>query len=91
MKLKWKIYNMVWVQIADINKMTKWQYPSTQATNLKNKATLFSPTFKVEENKVPSDFYLEAILLRISHFDLFLDYPLVTITVSLQFFAVLSF
>ena len=63
---------LVWLQIDDINKMTKWQYLSPQAKNLKNKGTFFSPTLKVEERKVPSDFSLEAIWLSYGHFDVFL-------------------
>ena len=34
----------------------------------KNKGTLFSQTFKVEENKVPSVFSILALGLRFSHF-----------------------
>ena len=60
---------LVWLQIDNINKMTKWQYRSPEATNPKNKGTFFAPTFKVEEQKVPSDFHVEAIWLRNGHFD----------------------
>ena len=52
---------LVLLQVDTIIKMTKWLYLSPEALNLKNKDTFFSSTFKVEENKVPSDFYLEAI------------------------------
>jgi len=44
--------------------MRKWPYLSPEASNLKNKGTFFSSTFKVEEKKVPSDFHLEAIWLK---------------------------
>ena len=69
------IYSISWFgsKLKDINKMTKWQYLSPQAKNLKNKGTFFSPTLKVEERKVPSDFRLEAIWLSYGHFDVFLQ------------------
>ena len=54
---------LVCLQIDYSHKMKKWQYLGPQDTNLKNKGTFFSPTLKVEEEKVPSDFDLEAFLL----------------------------
>ena len=40
--------------------MRKWQYLSPEATNLKNKGTLFSSTFKVEEDKLLQFLYLNS-------------------------------
>ena len=39
--------------IDGLLKTTKWLYLSILTSNQENKATLFSLTFKVEENKVP--------------------------------------
>jgi len=52
------LISAIWTQTQ---KMRKWRYLSPETTNLKNKGTFFSSTFKVEEKKVPSDFFLEAI------------------------------
>ena len=62
-------YLSIWSQTK---KLSKWQYLSPEATNLKNEGTLFSSTLKVEEKKVLSDFRLGAIWLRYGHFDVFL-------------------
>ena len=37
-------------------KITNWPYLSSEVRNLKNKGTFFSPTLKVEENKVGLEF-----------------------------------
>ena len=42
-------------------------------SNLKNKDTLFFPTFNIEENKVPLFFGLEALSTGYGHFELSLD------------------
>ena len=52
--------------------MTKWLYLSPEALNRKNKGTLFSSTFKVEDKKVPLFFRLGAYELRYGHFLIFL-------------------
>ena len=46
----------------------KCPYLGRLATYKKNKGTLFSPTLKVEENKVPLFFWLEAWQPRYGHF-----------------------
>ena len=47
---------LVWLQIDDINKMTKWQYLSPQAKNKKNKGTLFLQLLKLKKGKCPQIF-----------------------------------
>ena len=49
-------------------KLTKWQYLRHLTSYLENKATLFSSTFKVEENKVFLFSWYEVKWLRYSHF-----------------------
>ena len=49
-------------------KKEKWPYISSEASNLKNKGTLFSSTLKVEEKKVPLFFGFMAYGLRYRHF-----------------------
>ena len=56
-------------------KMRKWPYLSPGASNPKNKGTFFSSTFKVEENKVPLFFGLEAPGLRYGHFVYLTHFP----------------
>ena len=46
------------------NKMTKSSYLPQMTSNPKNKGTLFSSTFEVEENKVPLFYMYEAFLQR---------------------------
>jgi len=46
----------------------KWPYLSSEATNLKNKSTFFSPTLKVKEKKVLLFFRFVASELRYGHF-----------------------
>ena len=53
-------------------KMRKWPHLSPGASNLKTKGTLFPPTLKVEEKKVPLFFGLEAPGLRYGHFLIFM-------------------
>ena len=48
--------------------MRKWPYLSPEATNLKNKGTLFSSTLKVEEKKVSLFFGFVASGQRYGHF-----------------------
>ena len=45
-----------------------WPYLSHMASKWKSEVTFSSSTFIVEENKVPSEFHLEAIWLRYGHF-----------------------
>ena len=53
-------------------KMRKWPYLRPEAPNPKNKDTLFSPTFKVVEKKVPLFFGFGTSGLRYSHFVIFM-------------------
>ena len=54
--------------LGETSKMRKWPYLSPDAPNPKNKDTFFSATLKVEENKVPLLFGLEAPWKRYGHF-----------------------
>ena len=53
------------------HEMTNQLYLGLWASNQKNKTTLFSETLKVEENKVPLIFHLEAIWRSYSQFVIF--------------------
>ena len=57
-------------------KLEKWPYLGHLASNKKTKVTLFSSTLKVEENKVPLVFHLEAHRPRYGHFVIFSIFPL---------------
>ena len=49
---------------------TKCQYLCNRASNQKTKATLFSQTLKVEENKVCSDFHFVPYSQRYEHIEI---------------------
>ena len=54
--------------IGIILKTTKWPYLSHLTSNQENNYTLFSSTFKVEENKVSLVFGYQVKYLRYNHF-----------------------
>ena len=51
-----------------ISKMKKWPYLTQFSSKCKNKPTLFSPTFKIEEKKVVLLFCFELNWARYGHF-----------------------
>ena len=46
------VISMIALSWSKIKKMRKWPYLNPEATNLKNKGTLFSSTLKAEEMKI---------------------------------------
>ena len=60
------------IQLFGTESNTKCRYICQKASNWKSEGTLFSSTFKIEENKVPSDFRLEVSWQRYRHFHYFL-------------------
>ena len=58
------------------HKMTTSSYLPQMMSDPKNKGTLFSSTFEVEENTVPLFFWFDVNLVRYGNFDFYQIFPI---------------